>query len=214
MFSLPATYGGIPPALFGLFLVTEIVLSLSPGPAVLFVTSQGLAQGWRGAWPAALGIVSANAVYFLLSALGIGAALAAMPAVFPVLHWGGALYLLWLAWGAFTARPGALALAPDLPHTARRTTFRGALLLQLGNPKCVLFFTAVLPQFVVPQAPVPPQMAWLAGASMASEYLILLGYGWLGGQARRLLEDPRGARWAERACGVALALCAALVMAS
>ena len=54
------TFGGIAPGTFGLYLVTEAALSVSPGPAVLFVASRGLAHGLRGGWPAALGVVLAN----------------------------------------------------------------------------------------------------------------------------------------------------------
>lgn len=204
-------FGGIAPGMFGLYVLTEGVLSLTPGPAVLFVAGRGLGHGTAAAFPAALGIVLANGVYFGLSALGVGAAIAALPALFLLLKWLGAAYLLWLAsLAAFGARRAALAPAPD----TRRATLRAAMLLQFSNPKSLLFFLAVLPQFVVPGAPIGAQMAWLAAGSMVPELLILLAYARAAAAARGLFASERRVRWVERASGVLLAACAALVLAT
>jgi threonine/homoserine/homoserine lactone efflux protein len=83
-------FGGIAPGMFGLYVLTEGVLSLTPGPAVLFVAGRGLNDGAAAAFPAALGIVLANGVCFGLSALGVGAAIAALPTLFLLLKWLGA----------------------------------------------------------------------------------------------------------------------------
>jgi homoserine/homoserine lactone efflux protein len=204
-------FGGIAPGMFGLYVLTEGVLSLTPGPAVLFVAGRGLNDGAAAAFPAALGIVLANGVYFGLSALGVGAAIAALPTLFLLLKWLGAAYLLRLAWGAaFGARREVLAAAPD----ARGATLRAAMLLQFSNPKSLLFFVAVLPQFVVPAAPIGAQMAWLAAGSMVPELLILLAYARAAAAARGLLASEGRVRWVERAGGVLLAACAALVLAT
>lgn len=208
------TFGGIAPGVFGLYLLTEAGLSLSPGPAVLFVAGRGMAQGVAGAWPAALGIVLANSIYFLLSAAGIGAALAAAPQLFAVLRWLGAAYLLWLAWGAVSARAGALSLDASLGSRPAGATMRAALLLQLSNPKSLLFFTAVLPQFVSMQMPILPQMLWLALGSVLPEFFILLGYAWLASLTRHFFARQGMVRWLERACAVLLSACAALVLAA
>jgi homoserine/homoserine lactone efflux protein len=208
------TFGGIAPGTFGLYLMTEAALSVSPGPAVLFTASRGLAHGLRGGWPAALGVVLANGCYFILSGLGVGAALVALPRLFLVLKRAGACYLLWLAFGAFTARPGALTLDPTVPRVPAWRTLRQVMALQWTNPKALLFFSAVVPQFVAPGHPVGPQMAWLAAGSMIPEFFILLGYVALASASRQLLGSPTELRWVERACGVLLAGCAALVLAS
>jgi threonine/homoserine/homoserine lactone efflux protein len=211
---MAASFGGIAPQTYGLYLLTEAALSVSPGPAVLFVASRGLAHGLRGAWPAALGVVLANGLYFILSGLGVGAALVALPRLFLALKWVGALYLLWLAFGAFTARPGALSLNPDVPRVSHWRTLRAVMAVQLSNPKALLFFTAVVPQFVAPGHPVGPQMAWLAAGSMIPEFCILAGYAALASASRQLLGSPTELRWVERACGLLLAGCATLVLAS
>jgi len=207
------SFGGIAPQAFGLYLLTEAAMSVSPGPAVLFVASRGLAHGVRGAWPAALGVVLANGFYFIVTGLGVGAALLAVPRLFLLLKWAGAAYLLWLAWGAFTARPGALSLSANVPRVPALRTFREVVLLQLANPKALLMFTAIIPQFVATGQPVAPQMAWLAAGSMIPEFFILLGYATLAAATRHLLGSPEELRWVERACALLLAGCAALVLA-
>lgn len=81
-----------------LFAITELVLSLSPGPAVLLVLSQSLRGGCRSGTAAAFGIVLVNIVYFILSAIGLGAALIAAPSLFLVIKYAWAVYLCWTAY--------------------------------------------------------------------------------------------------------------------
>ena len=79
-----------------LFLFMETTLSLSPGPAVFYVVSQGMRDGLRQGLPAALGIITANAIYFTLSATSLGAVIAASGQFFTVVKWVGAAYLVYL----------------------------------------------------------------------------------------------------------------------
>ena len=79
-----------------LFLVMETALSLSPGPAVFYVVSQGARGALRRSLPAAAGIIGANAVYFTLSATSLGAIIAASAQFFTIAKWTGAAYLIYL----------------------------------------------------------------------------------------------------------------------
>src|ERR1700730_11863089 len=79
-----------------LFLVMETALSLSPGPAVFYTVSQGARGGLSRTWPAALGILSANAIYVSLSATSLGAIIAASATFFTYAKWLGAAYLVYL----------------------------------------------------------------------------------------------------------------------
>jgi len=172
-----------------LFLVMETALSLSPGPAVFYVVSQGARGALRRSLPAAAGIISANAVYFTLSATSLGAIIAASGRFFTIAKWVGAAYLIYLGVKALlSARSShAVALGGNLPEEQgdRRRVYLGALTLQLANPKALLFFLALLPQFIDPSRPVVPQMLILAATSMLPEFCILLGYGWLAHRALR-----------------------------
>jgi len=207
-----------------LFFVTETLLSFSPGPAVLFVVAQGIAGGGRGGLAATCGVLGANALWFLASALGLGAVLVATPGLFAAVRWLGCAYVVWLGIAALrgggpvgaqanTSANGDAAGAgadtaiavPPFAAVARR-----GLWLQLSNPKALMFFGAILPGFVDPRGAWPPwlQVLVYAVTSIGTEFWVLLGYGLLAGAVRDRLRDPRYARAVDRAAGVLLLLVA------
>ncbi len=203
-----------------LFLVTETALSLSPGPAVFYTVAQGMRGAMRRTLPAAAGILSANAIYFFLSATSLGALIAASARFFVIVKWAGAAYLVYLAIKALLSSGSGQAVVlggnaasgeVDLKHV-----YLGALTLQLANPKALLFFLALLPQFVDPRQAVAPQMAILAATSMIPEFCILLGYGWLAHRAwrasARIGVTGNMNRWLAWIEGAGLLGCAALVV--
>lgn len=203
----------------------ETALSLSPGPAVFYVVSQGV-RGWSRTFPATLGILSANAIYFALSATSLGALIAASARFFTVAKWMGAAYLIYL--GIKSLRSAASSHAIDLagkPSTGngarregsdRRHIYLGALTLQLSNPKALLFFLALLPQFIDTQRPVAPQMVLLAATSMLPEFCILVTYGWLAHRAAHASAKfgvtSNMNRWLAWIEGLGLLGCATLVL--
>ena len=140
---------------WGFFALTETALCFLPGPAVLFVLSQALSRGARLTVWSILGIIAANTVYFVLSATGIGAILIASYDVFFAIKWVGAAYLVWLGIAAFFGKSTILSISPAAPSQARAgRMFANGFILQMSNPKALLFFTALLPQFINPHAPV------------------------------------------------------------
>lgn len=203
-----------------LFLVMETALSLSPGPAVFYVVSQGVRGALRRTLPAAAGIISANAIYFALSATSLGAIIATSARFFTVVKWVGAAYLIYL--GVKALRSSGSSQAVDLNAGApagqrdRRLVYFGALTLQLANPKALLFFLALLPQFIDTHSLVVPQMLILAATSMLPEFCILLGYGWLAHRAAhasaKLGVGSGMNRWLARIEGAGLIGCATLVL--
>ncbi len=122
-----------------------LLLFLSPGPNMMFVLSHGIAHGSRGGLAAAFGIVVADIVLTVLTATGVTALIAALPAAFDVLRVAGALYLLWLALQAIRSK-GQLKLSSGA-NIPTLEIFRRALLNSLLNPKALLFFMLFLPQF-------------------------------------------------------------------
>lgn len=170
-----------------LFLVMETALSLSPGPAVFYTVSQGVRGALRRTLPAAAGILSANGIYFALSATSLGAIIAASAHFFAIAKWVGAAYLIYLGIKALHSANSMRAVALDgnseKIERGLHGVYLGALTMQLANPKALLFFLALLPQFVDPAIPVVPQMLILAATSMVPEFCILTGYGWLAHRA-------------------------------
>ena len=158
-----------------LFCVTETVLCFMPGPAVLFVLATALRRGFPSAIAAAAGILAGNTFYFALSATGIAAVIVASHAVFGAVKWAGAAYLVWLGVRMLAARadgagqPGA---APRKDHHAERV-FTRAFVVQAANPKALIFFIALLPQFINPAGGVPWQILVLGISSVVIELSLI-----------------------------------------
>ena len=189
------------------FFVTETALSLVPGPAVLYVVGQAMRHGAPRALAANLGILSGNTLYFLLSAFGLAALVAAAAPLFVAIKWLGVAYLAWLGIAEWreALRGAGLRTSAVRGAPAPFAMWRQGVLLQLANPKAILFFTALLPQFVDPAQAVAPQVAVLALTSVASEFVVLAGYAWVAARGSRALHaNPRYARCTGAAAGTCL----------
>ena len=182
------------------FALTEVALCLSPGPAVLLVVSRALALGTRASIWSNLGILAGNAMYFALTAAGLGVVLLASHELFTIVKWTGAAYLIWLGIAALRGRGRHAPAAVPAPGRA----FASGFVLQAANPKALVFFAALLPQFIDPTGPIGAQVALLGITSMVIEFLVLLGYGLLAARMGMLSARPRFARLADRVAGALL----------
>src|SRR5262245_59291406 len=186
-----------------LFVVTEAVLSLTPGPAVLFVLSQAIGRGpTKSVW-ASLGILSTNAMYFALSATSLGAIIVASYDLFFFIKWLGAAYLIYLGVQSFFAKASGLVLHPDKDQrgNADWMIWMDGVLLQGANPKALLFFTAILPQFIDTRASIAPQVLILGTSSIVVEFMILLTYGQLAGRTLAMARNARFEKISNRIAG-------------
>lgn len=139
------------------FVAATVVMLAIPGPTILLVIGQSLGAGGRAALPLVAGVALGDLTAMTLSLAGLGALLAASAALFTVLKFAGAAYLVWLGvklWRA-PVEDGALP-----PVTARRA-FRDAYVVTALNPKGIAFFVAFVPLFVNAGAPFLPQAALL-----------------------------------------------------
>lgn len=187
-----------------LFTLTELALCFSPGPAVLFVIGTGLRSGARRSLAANVGILSGNALYFALSALGVGALLLASPGLFSGLRWAGAGYLVYLGVRELLARVDEKAPLPQAAPASARRVYARALGLQLANPKNLVFFAAILPQFLDPASSLAGQIAVLGVTSIVVEFGVLGLYGFAAGAASDRLSAPRWRRRLAIASGAVL----------
>jgi homoserine/homoserine lactone efflux protein len=185
------------------FVVTEGLLCVTPGPAVLMVIAQGLTRGVPAGLSATLGILAGNAFYFALSATSLGALIAASHEIFLIVKWLGAAYLIWLGVTMFRGRSSPLSVNPAQKLPLLRV-FANGVALQLANPKALLFFIALLPQFIEPGEPVMPQIVILGVTSVVLEFLALLAYSVAASRCRVAVARSRFARLTDRIAGSCL----------
>jgi homoserine/homoserine lactone efflux protein len=184
-----------------LFIGAELVFSLTPGPTVMLISAYGFKGGFRDAQAAIAGTQTGNTLWYVICVTGLGALVAASPPVFHAIKLAGAAYLIWLGlsalWKSRHAQSGAIG--PKL----KGKPYLQATLTQMGNPKAILFFGAILPQFLDTHAPLLPQYVIMFAVTFIGESIILTGYGALaaaGGQVPGL----HHAAWRERISGFVL----------
>jgi len=185
-----------------LFVMTEAVLSLTPGPAVLYVLSQAIRRGPAKSVWASWGILSANAAYFVLSATSLGAVIVASYKLFFLIRWLGAAYLVYLGIGSFLGKSSVVSL-PEAGADSRSGVriLRDGFFLQGANPKALLFFTAILPQFIDTRHNVAFQILVLGISSIVVEFAILFTYGQLAGRILATARSPRFEKVTNRIAG-------------
>ncbi|OLC36289.1 MAG: hypothetical protein AUH28_06165 [Acidobacteria bacterium 13_1_40CM_56_16] len=184
------------------FVITEAVLSVTPGPAVLFVLSQAIRRGAAKSVWASLGILSTNAMYFALSATSLGAIIMASYDLFFLIKWAGAAYLIYLGLQSFFSKSPLLAVPEN--KSAGSSNWRiwaDGFLLQGANPKALLFFTAILPQFIDTNHSIAAQIVILGLSSIVVEFFILFGYGQLAGRTLSAVKNPRFEKISNRIAG-------------
>lgn len=152
------------------FIPAALALNLTPGADMMFCLGQGLRGGPKAALAADFGISAGAMIHVTLAGLGLGAAMATLPWFFEAIRWLGVGYLVWLA--LKTLRHPTAVSSPEIIRPGR--AFRDGLLVNLTNPKVILFVLAFLPQFVDPTRPVLPQFLIL-GAILSLGGLVVNG---------------------------------------
>jgi threonine/homoserine/homoserine lactone efflux protein len=175
------------------FLLTSLVLAVTPGTGVLYTVAAALAGGARAGAVAALAGTLGIVPHVVAALSGLAALLHTSAVAFEVVRYAGVGYLLYLAWSALRDT-GALRVEPGdrAPRPARRVLLDGVL-VNLLNPKLTIFFVAFLPQFLDPaDGSAVPAMLALSGVFMAVTLVVFLGYGALAARVRdRVLSRPR-----------------------
>jgi threonine/homoserine/homoserine lactone efflux protein len=139
---------------FWLFILSGLLLNITPGPDTVYIVGRGVQMGWRGGAIAALGISAGCLVHVFAAAIGLSTLLATSAAAFTAVKLIGAAYLLYMGVRMILARPGGHAAdAVAVPPLTFWQVFWQGVLTNALNPKVALFFLAFLPQFVDAQAP-------------------------------------------------------------
>jgi homoserine/homoserine lactone efflux protein len=194
------------------YLVATVILSVSPGPGAFSAISAGLHHGFRlGAWNA-IGMQLANVTLMAIVALGLGAILLASETAFSIVKWVGVAYLVYLGIATWRAPSRAFEEDRDDEETTARGIFMRGFWVNITNPKGIIFFAAILPQFFDPSRPQLAQYAILAATTFVVDVAVMSGYTAAAAKVLGAMRDPAKLRWVNRglggafvAAGVALA---------
>jgi homoserine/homoserine lactone efflux protein len=184
-----------------LFIGAELIFSFTPGPTVMLISAYGFKSGFRAALAAIAGTQTGNTLWYVICVTGLGAAVTASPLLFQAIKLAGAAYLIWLGTGALwkSWQAAQEAHGPKLMGKP----YIQATLTQMGNPKAILFFGAMVPQFLDTHARLLPQYLIMFVVTFIGESIILTGYGALASAGGRKT-GLRHAVWRERISGAVL----------
>jgi homoserine/homoserine lactone efflux protein len=177
------------------FLAASWIISLSPGAGAIASMSSGLQYGfWRGYWNA-LGLQIALVAQIAVVAAGLGAVLATSAIAFTLIKWFGVAYLVYLGVKQWRALPSDLAHNSGVRPVGKPLTLvlRG-FLVNISNPKALVFMLAVLPQFIDPHLPLVPQYLIIAATMVCVDLIVMAGYTGLASKVLRVLKTSRQQR--------------------
>ena len=171
------------------------VISLSPGAGAVASMSSGLQYGFRRGYWNVIGLQIALALQILIVAAGVGAVLATSALAFNLIKWFGVAYLLYLAYKQWQQPPSVVSAEQRAEQQVQPLAmmFRG-FLVNVSNPKALVFMLAVLPQFVNPAAPLVSQYLTLGVTMICVDLIVMAGYTGLASKVLRLLRTPKQQR--------------------
>jgi threonine/homoserine/homoserine lactone efflux protein len=181
------------------FLLTTLIVVISPGTGVLYTLAAGLSRGPRASIVAAFGCTLGIVPHMAAAILGLAALLHTSAIAFETLKYLGVAYLLYMAWNTLKEH-GALRIDSDARVRSSLQVIVEAVLINLLNPKLSIFFFAFLPQFVQVGEQQPLQrMLLLSGVFMLLTFVVFVGYGLFASAIRRhVISRPRILAWMRR----------------
>jgi threonine/homoserine/homoserine lactone efflux protein len=201
----------VDPARFAAYLTITAVMVAAPGPANLFAIATGARRGRAAVLAGVAGMNLANLAWWIAAGLGMSALALSFPAVFHVLAWVGAAYVAWLGARALLAARSDEAESVHAPRAAGRSAFRDGFVVQISNPKALLFTTAILPPFIDTSRPIGPQILLFAACGMAGDIATMTAYGLSGAAIAGRMREPRFRRGFAAFTGLLLISAAVLI---
>jgi threonine/homoserine/homoserine lactone efflux protein len=181
------------------FLTAALTLNLTPGNDMMYVLGQGLKSGPKAGIAASFGIATGSLIHLILVALGVAVILAEHPHAFDLVRWAGALYLLWIAVKTLTT-PLAIAITPGAVRGLVRA-WRDGVIVNVFNPKTIIFMFAFLPPFVRPENGAPLLQLLILGmlfniGGTAINCMVAIFAGGIGEKLATNRRIARGFSWA------------------
>jgi len=190
--------------LYLFFLVTTVMLILVPGPAAITVATQGASHNSKVTFLSILGVASADALFFILSATGIASLIVASSLVFSIIKWFGVAYLLFLGVSAIFSKAGTIKINAQASKVNPAKAFSQGLVIQLANPKALMYFSALLPQFIDPNKPIVFQMLLMGLTCFLADLLVYSMFGRMGAQLAKKQVKPWVISLVNKTAGIAL----------
>jgi threonine/homoserine/homoserine lactone efflux protein len=181
------------------FLITSLIVIVSPGTGVLYTLAAGLSRGSRASVVAAFGCTLGIVPHMAAAIFGLAALLHTSALAFQAFKWLGVAYLLYMAWNALRER-GTLQVERQIGARSALKVTVEAILINILNPKLSIFFFAFLPQFVAADEPHPlAHMAWLSAVFMLLTFVVFVGYGLFAAAIREhVISRPLVLTWMRR----------------
>ncbi|MCG6401005.1 homoserine/homoserine lactone efflux protein [Vibrio fluvialis] len=195
------------------YVATAIVFSLAPGSGTVNSISNGLSYGTRKSLASIAGLQIGLAIHIMLVGAGIGALVAQSALAFTTIKWVGAVYLVWLGIQKWRDRSSLVADAATQTLSAG-TLLRKAVLINLTNPKSIVFLVALFPQFLDPARDQMTQLLVLGITTVTIDSFVMLGYTSLASQMGRFIRSDRIMRKINRVFGSMFMGCGALLAAA
>jgi threonine/homoserine/homoserine lactone efflux protein len=181
------------------FLVTTLIVVVSPGTGVLFTLATGLSRGSRASVVAAFGCTLGIVPHMAAAIMGLAALLHTSALAFQTFKYLGVAYLLYMAWMTLKEH-GPLKIEKEVGKRSPGQVIVSAILINILNPKLSIFFFAFLPQFVSADEANPLlRMSELSGVFMALTFVVFVGYGlFAAGIRTHVISRPRVLTWMRR----------------
>ena len=186
------------------FAAAYLAVLILPGPGVTALVARVLARGTAGSAAFIAGFVVGSLAWFTLAATGLAVFASHFATLFVAIRYAGAAYLLYLAWKLWTALPRPMGSASHSPDNRMRLFLTGVA-INLGNPKVIAFFLALLPTVVDLGTLTPQGFVELASTIAVVASAVLTAYALAAARARRLLSSPRAIRLVNRGSGAVMA---------
>jgi len=186
------------------FVIAAEIILVIPGPTIILVVSQAIAHGRKSVIPLVAGVLAGDFTAMTLSLLGLGALLSASAALFVLLKWIGALYLIYLGVKLWRTDPAGRSSTAALREASPGALFKGAYIVTALNPKSIAFFVAFLPQFINHQTSTPAQFLILGATFLSMATVNAALYAIFAGRLRDAMRQARVRRLFDRCGGSAL----------
>lgn len=192
------------------YLLTSIILSLSPGSGAINTMTTAISHGYRGASASIAGLQTGLGIHIVLVGVGLGTLFSRSVIAFEVLKWAGAAYLIWLGIQQWRAA-GAIVLNTMANTQSRSRLFKRAVFVNLTNPKSIVFLAALFPQFILPQEPQLMQYVVLGVTTIVVDIIVMIGYATLATRIAGWIKGPKQMKALSKVFGSLFMLIGALL---